>query len=55
MHAKRCCKYIETKKAALFNYSAYNYNNNVNNISIFHFIFEFDHQSANRKQYLIFL
>ena len=54
-HAKRCCIYIKSRKTTLFNCFAYNYSNNENNISIFNFIFRFNHQFANERQYLIFL
>ena len=46
---------LNQKKTTLFNCSAYNYNNNENNVSTSDFVFQFDRQFANEKQYLIFL
>ena len=46
---------LNQKKTTRFNYFVYNYNNNANNVLTSDFVFRFDRQFANEKQYLIFL
>ena len=42
-------------KNNIFNYFVYNCSNNANNVLIFDFVFQFNRQFANEKQYLIFV